>query len=211
VVKKSGEPNPVSPNNPCPFLRALVSTGKLSDDRESLAKVAAVVADTARAGDGHPELPRNAIFAIGSVANGLGPLSLLDTLWQGLQLNALRGGPLDKKGVGSGILTAQGTINAKEVSRLRKFASEKWHLDGSSELGLGLPELRAYMDANFARAAGHRRAIDRTLMIGEWPVLLRVMGKEGRDGRYLGLQDVIDLFKNRSFPQRMNERLGAAT
>ena len=44
-------------------------------------------------------------------------------------------------------------------------------------------------------------------MIGEWPVLLRVMGKEGTGGRYLGLQDVIDLFKKRSLPERMNERL----
>ena len=207
MVKKSSEPNPVSPNNPCPFLRALVSTGKLSDDREPLEKVAAVVAATAHAGDGRPELPRSAIFAIGSVANGLGPLSLVDTLWKGLKLNALRGGPLDKKGVGSGILTARGTINAKEVSRLRKFGKEKSHHDGSMELGLGLLELRAYMDANFARAAGHRRTIDRTLMIGEWPVLLRVMGKEGLDGRYLALQDIINLFKNRSFPERMNKRL----
>ena len=209
MVKKSGRPHPVSANNPCPFLRALVSMGKLSDDREPLAKVAAVVAATARAGDGRPVLPRKAIFAIGAVANGLGPLSLVDTQWHGLHLNALRGGPLDKKGVGSGILDARGAIDAKEVSRLRDFASEKQNHDGSSELGLGLSELRAYMDANFARAAGRRRAIDRTLMIGEWPVLLKVMGKEGPGGRYLGLQEVIDLFKNRRFPERMNERLRA--
>ena len=65
------------------------------------------------------------------------------------------------------------------------------------------------MDANFARGAGRRRTIDRTLMIGEWPVLLKVMGKEGPGGRYLGLQEVIDLFKNRRFPERMNERLRA--
>jgi hypothetical protein len=209
MVKKSGGPQPVSANNPCPFLRALVSTGKLSDDREPLAKVAAVVAATARAGDGGPVLPREVIFAIGAVANGLGPLSLLDTQWQGLQLNALRGGPLDKKGVGSGILNARGAVDVKEVARLRGFAKEKPNHDGSSELGLGLPELRAYMDANFARAAGRRRCIDRTLMIGEWPVLLKVMGKEGPGGRYLGLQDVIDLFKNRSFPERMTKRLRA--
>jgi len=211
VVKKSSRPHPVSANNPCPFLRALVATGRLSDDREPLAKVAAVVAATARAGDGRPVLPRQAVFAIGSVANGLGPLSLLDTQWHGLQLNALRGGPLDKKGVGSGILDARGAIDAKEVSRLRGFATEKPNDDGSSELGLGLPELRAYMDANFARAAGRRRIIDRTLMIGEWPVLLKVMGKEGAGGRYLCLQDVIDLFKNRSFPERMNKRLRAGS
>ena len=209
MVKKSGGPHPVSANNPCPFLRALVSTGKLSDDREPLAKVAAVVTATARAGDGRPVLPRKAVFAIGSVANGLGPLSLVDTQWHGLQLNALRGGPLDKKGVGSRILDARGAIDAKEVARLRDFAKDKPNDDGSTELGLGLSELRTYMDANFARAAGRRRSIDRTLMIGEWPVLLRVMGKEGPGGRYLGLQDVIDLFKNRSFPERMNKRLRA--
>ena len=209
MIKKSGEPHSVSANNPCPFLRALVASGKLADDREPLAKVAAVVAATARAGDGHPVLPRAAIFAIASVANGLGPLSLVDTQWHGLQLNALRGGPLDKKGAGSGILDARGAVDAKEVSRLRGFAREKPNADGSSELGLGLAELRAYMDANFARAAGRRRTIDRTLMIGEWPVLLKVMGKEGPDGRYLVLQDVIDLFRKRSFPERMNKRLRA--
>lgn len=209
MVKKSGGPQPVSANNPCPFLRALVSMGKLSDDRERLAKVADVVAATARAGDGRPELPRLAVFAIGSMANGLSPLSLVDTQCRGLQLNALRGGPLDKKGVGSGILDARGAVVAKELSRLRGFAKEKPNHDGSSELGLGLPELRAYMDANFARAAGRRRAIDRTLMNGEWPVLLKVMGKDGPGGRYLALQDVIELFRNRSFPERMNRRLRA--
>jgi hypothetical protein len=207
MVKKSGGQHPVSANNPCPFLRALVSMGKLSDAREPLAKVAEVVVATAHAGDGRPVLPLAAILAIGSVANGLGPLSLLDTQWHGLQLNALRGGPLDKKGVGSRLLDARGRIDVKEVSRLRDFAKQKPNEDGSTELGLGLPELRAYMDANFARAAGRRRTIDRTLMIGEWPVLLRVMGKEGPGGRYLVLQDVIDLFKKRRFPERMNKRL----
>jgi hypothetical protein len=183
--------------------------GRLSDDREPLAKVASVVAATARAGDGRPVLPRKAVFAIASVANGLSPRMLADTQWHGLQLNALRGGPLDKKGVGSRILSARGTIDAKEVARLRGFAKDKSANDGSSELGLALPELRAYMDANFARATGRWRYIDRMLMLGEWPVLLKVMGKEGPGGRYLGLQDVINLFKQRSFPERMNKRLDA--
>lgn len=208
MIQRRVRPHPVSANNPCPFLRALVSSGKLSDSREPLLNVAAVVADTALAGDGRPELPRAAIYAIASVANGCGPISLADTQWHGLQLNALRGGPLDKKSVGSGILNARGVIDAKEVSRLRGFATEKQSLDGSSEPGLGLDELRAYMDSNFARAAGRRRMIDRTLMLGEWPVLLRVMGKEGTGGRYLGLQEVIDLFKKRQFPERMDKRLG---
>jgi hypothetical protein len=211
MLKKSRKPQPVSPGNPCPFLRALVAMGKLSDEREPLDKVATVVAATARAGDGHPVLPRAAIYAIGAVANGFGPRSLIDTQWQGLQLNALRGGPLDKKGVGSGLLNARGTVDTKQVLRLRGFAKEQLSLEGVHELGLGLSELRAYMDANFARAAGRRRCIDRALMLGEWPVLLSVMGKEGRDGRFLGLEDVIRLFKNRSFPERMNQRLRDGT
>lgn len=209
MIKKSGGQHAVSANNPCPFLRALVAAGQLADDREPLAKVAAVVATAARAGDGRPVLPRTAVFAIASVANGLGPLSLAQTQWHGLQLNTLRGGPLDKKGAGSRILDARGAVDAKELSRLRGFARKKPGADGSSELGLGLAELRAYMDANFARAAGSRRMIDRTLLIGEWPVLLKVMGKEGPGGRYLGLQDIIDLFRKRSLPERMNKRLRA--
>lgn len=209
MIKKSGGQHTVSANNPCPFLRALVAAGKLADDREPLAKVAAVVATAARAGVGRPVLPRTAIFVIASVANGLGPLSLADAQLHGLQLNALRGGPLDKKGVGSGILDARGAVDAKELSRLQGFAKEKPTGDGSSELGLGMAELCAYMDANFARAAGRRRMIDRTLMLGEWPVLLKVMGKEGPGGRYLGIQDVIDLFRKRSLPEHMNKRLRA--
>jgi len=35
-------------------------------------------------------------------------------------------------------------------------------------------------------------------------VLLKVMGKEGPGGRYLALQDVIDLFKDRVLPVRMD-------
>jgi hypothetical protein len=207
VPKKTSRPHPVSASNPCPFLRALVATGKLSDAREPLTKVAAVVAATAQAGDGAPVLPREAIYAIGSVANGLSPLALLDTQWRGMQLNALRGGPLDKQGAGSGLLNAHGAVDPRQVARLKGFAKEQLSDDGLPELGLGLSELRAYMDANFARAAGHRRYIDRALMLGEWPVLLRVMGKPSAGGRYLSLEDIITLFTHRRFPERMNKRM----
>jgi len=112
VIKKSGGQHPVSANNPCPFLRALVAAGKLADDREPLAEVAAVVATAARAGDGRPVLPRTAIFAIASVANGLGPLSLADTQLHGLQLNALRGGPLVQKNVRNRGRASLGAVGA---------------------------------------------------------------------------------------------------
>jgi hypothetical protein len=207
VVKKADEPRAVSGNNPCPFLRALVSAGMLADDREPLDNVAAVIVRTARAGDGAPELPAAAIVGIGLVANGIGPMALLGTKMHGLRLNALRGGPLDKKGAGSRILDARGAVDTKELTRLRGFATKKVNTDGSVELGLDLTELRAYMDANFERAAGRRRLIDRTLMIGEWPVLLKVMGQEGSTGRYLSLRDVEDLFTKRRLPDRMTRRL----
>jgi hypothetical protein len=197
----------VSANNPCPFLRALVSAGMLSDDREPLQKLAAVIVRTASAGEGAPALPMVAIVGIGMVGNGLSPPALFDTKTHGLRLNALRGGPLDKKGAGSGILDACGAINAKELTRLRGFAKKKVDTKGSAELGLGLAELRSYMDANFERAAGRRRLIDRTLMIGEWPILLKVMGKEGSTGRYLRLRDVEILFTKRRLPARMTRRL----
>jgi hypothetical protein len=56
------------------------------------------------------------------------------------------------------------------------------------------------------RAAGCRRIIDRTLLLDEWPVVLKVVGKKGPGGRYLVLQDVIDPFKDRVLPERMNKR-----
>ncbi len=80
-------------------------------------------------------------------------------------------GPLDKKGAGFEILGNKGKIKRHELERLRSFARDHLTADGSSEIGLGLPELRAYMDANFERAAGRRQRIDRVLLIGEWPVL----------------------------------------
>ena len=197
----------VSANNPCPFLRALVSEGRLADDTEPLQKVAEVIVSVARAGDGAPKLPGPAIFGIALIANGLGPFSLINTRLHGLRLNALRGGPLDKNGAGSGILDSRGEVNAKELKRLKEFARKKPAADGSSELGLGLPELRIYMDANFERAAGRRRLVDRALMNGEWPVLLKVMGKDGPAGRYLALKDVEELFTKRRLPLRMRKQL----
>jgi hypothetical protein len=203
MVKLLKDSLPVSDNDPCPFLRALVSQGQLADDVVPLDRVARVVVDTARAGDGHQDLPRAAIIGIGAIANGLGPQSVLRSFRQGLRLNQLRGGPLDKKGVGSGILDNHGQIDRKQLLRLREFAKPKSDAQGSVEPGLGLLELRAFMDANFARAKGHRRLVDRALMNGEWPVLLKVMGRDGPDGRYLSIREVEELFAQRRLPQRM--------
>lgn len=195
---------PVSPQNPCPFLRALVAQGQLADDTEPLAHVASVIAATARRGEGKPLLPAAVIYGIAMIANGIGPLSVLGANLGGLKLNALRGGPLDKKGAGSGILNHEGVVDKKELSRLANYASDQHDRQGNTEKGLRLTDLTAYMDDNFKRAAGHRRLIDRQLMNGEWPILLKVMGKKGTAGRYLSLKEVQTLFTKRQLPARMN-------
>jgi hypothetical protein len=47
-------------------------------------------------------------------------------------------------------------------------------------------------------------------MDGEWPVLLKVMGKESQSGRYLSVAELRDLFIEKKLPQRMMQRLGGA-
>ena len=195
--------NKGSPNNPCPFLRALVAQGQLPDDKASIGEVTKTINGVAKAGDGAPHLAAAAIRAIALIANGMGPMDLARNGLSGLRLNELRGGPLDKKGVGSGILDGQAKINRADLDRLDEFAGDKLDADGQAERGLGLSDLKRMMDANFERAAGRRRRIDRRLMDGEWPVLLRVLGKQGKAGRYLSLAEVRDLFVERRLPERM--------
>ena len=100
-------PIAVSPDNPCPFLRALVAgrfcrrphrsawrafqdhrAGERRDGTESKIK----------AGCG--------TYLVALIANGLSPLRLLSSWWSGAMLDELRNGPLDKHGAGSRILDA---------------------------------------------------------------------------------------------------------
>ena len=46
-------------------------------------------------------------------------------------------------------------------------------------------------------------------MKGEWPVLLRIMGKGEGDERYLSVAEVRTLFVERRLPERIIERLSA--
>jgi len=195
--------HPVSSGNPCPFLRALVADGKLADGVEPLGHIAAVISQVAKKGEGAPDVSPSTIRAIAMIASGLSPLAVLRNNLHGIQINALRSGPLNKKGVGSGILNASGEVDPKELTRLREFASHKTSSSGATELGLSLEEITQFMDANFERALGRRRFIDRALMNGEWPVLLTVMGQEGAGGRYLSLTDLETLFVERRLPERM--------
>ena len=200
---KQAAQRPVSAGNPCPFLRALVADGTLADGVEPIHKIASTIVEVAKKGEGAPEVKPGAIRLIAMIASGLSPWAVLQSKRKGVQLNALRSGPLNKKGVGSGILNATGEVNTKELARLKEFASEKTSPSGTTELGLSLAEITTFMDANFKRAEGKRRRIDRALMNGEWPVLLRVMGKKGTGGRYLSLADVEELVVQRRLPARM--------
>ncbi len=210
MARKTTTAPAVSPNNPCPFLRALVAQGRLPDDNADIGDVTRTIVDVARSGDGSPRLPGAAIRLIALLANGLGPAQVARNGLGGLRLDALRGGPLDKQGVGSGILDADGRIDKAQLKRLDQFCSDQVDADGRAERGLDARDLKRMMDANFERAAGRRRAIDRKLMDGEWPVLLKVMGKQGQAGRYLSLAEVRDLFEKRRLPERMAARLPGA-
>ncbi|MGM9490642.1 hypothetical protein [Ideonella sp. YS5] len=208
MPKTPQAPSEVSANNPCPFLRALVAQGLLPDHQASIAEVTKTIVGVARAGEGEPDLPASAIRAIALIANGLGPLQLARNGLGGLRLDELRGGPLDKKGAGSGILDQQAKIDQAQLDRLDEFAGDKLDAGGRTERGLDRDDLERMMNANFERAAGRRRLIDRKLMDGEWPILLQVMGKPGQAGRYLSVAEVSDLFVKRRLPERMLKRLG---
>src|SRR5262249_44449905 len=120
----------------------------------------------------------------------------------------LRNGPLDKHGAGSRILNVDGQADESEIERLAGFGSDYTAPgSGATERGLNSKQVTTYMDANFTRAKGHRRPIDRLLMNGEWPVLLNILGKGEGDDRYLSVAEVRTLFVDRRFPQRIVARL----
>ncbi len=204
-MSSTSQPVTVSEGNPCPFLRALVAQGKVPDDKVPLGEIARVIVDVASKGDGHPKVPGVAIQGVALIANGLSPRQVWRNAMGGVRLNELRSGPLNKHGSGSGILDENANIDAAQLARLDEFASDKLDTDGNAERGLNLAEITRMMDANFERAAGHRRAIDRKLMDQEWPVLLKIIGKQGKAEHYLSLKDVAHLFVERRFPARMME------
>jgi hypothetical protein len=96
----------VSPNNPCPFLRAVVAAGFVDGHVVPLSKLS----KTVEAASGETGLQKRLAglktYLVALVANGLNPLRLLRSWWSGAQLDALRDGPLDKHGSGSRILDA---------------------------------------------------------------------------------------------------------
>jgi hypothetical protein len=201
------QPIAVSPDNPCPFLRAAVAEGFVDGHTVPLS----TLAGTVKAASGTQGLKKAIVglktYFVALIANGICTLRPVRSWWSGAQLDELRNGPLDKHGVGSRILDASAHVDETEIARLADFGKDRPDPSGGIERGLTAPEITAFMDANFARAKGHRRWFDRQLMNGEWPVLLDIMGKgEGAD-RYLSVAEVRTLFVERRLPERIAARL----
>lgn len=198
---------PVSAGNPCPFLRALVAQGLVNDDFQPIGRLSETICEISRASDGGKPLPFILVALIALAANGLSPAQIYRNARGGVHVSGLRGGPLDKRGVGSRVIGINGEANETELERLAGFASAKTDSSGVTEPGLDAAEIKRFMEANWERAAGRRRTIDRKLMDGEWPVLLQVLGKPGRDGRYLAVADIRRLVIDRALPERIAARL----
>jgi hypothetical protein len=197
----------VSPDNPCPFLRALVASGFVEGHVVPLPKLTRTVEAATGETGLKAKLAGLKIWLVALVANGLSPLRLLRNAWSGPELDRLRDGPLDKHGSGSRILDATAHVNEAELLRLADFGKDQPNPAGGVERGLTAAQINAFMDANFERAKGARRAIDRRLMNGEWPVLLHVMGKGDGEQRYLSVAEVRTLFAERRLPDRIVGRL----
>jgi mono/diheme cytochrome c family protein len=208
-VASAGSPPqiPVSPDNPCPFLRALVAGGFVGGHIVPLPTLTRTIEAATGERGLKQKLAGLKIYSVALIANGFSPLRVLKNWWSGAVLDALRNGPLDKHGVGSRILAVNAEVDEAEIARLAEFGSDCTDPSGGSERGLTSREITAYMNANFERAKGHRRAIDRFMMNAEFPILLNVMGKGDGDGRYLSVAEVRTLFVERRFPARIVARL----
>jgi processive rubber oxygenase RoxA-like protein len=201
---------PVSPDNPCPFLRALVAEGFVAGHTAPLSTLTRNIEAAAAKRGLQKKIVGTKTYFVALIANGLSPLRLLRSCWSGATLDELRDGPLDKHGVGSRILNAKAQVEEAEIERLAAFGKDREDPSGGRmERALTAPEIDAFMDANFARAKGNRRWYDRLLMNGEWPVLLDIMGKGDGDQRYLSVGEVRTLFVDRRLPDRIVARLAA--
>src|SRR6202040_2655347 len=146
----SGAPSgqiPVSPNNPCPFLRAAVAGGFVGGHIVSLA----TLSHTVEAASGETGLKKKVVGLktrmVALIANGLSPLRLFKSWWSGAVLDELRNGPLDKRGAGSRILNVDGEVNESEIVRLAEFGSDYPNPDGGTERGLNSQQITTYMNA----------------------------------------------------------------
>jgi hypothetical protein len=193
----------VSPNNPCPFLRALVANGYVGGHVVPRSKISEII-PLAGGKTGLAEIfAKLETFGVTLLANG-SRITLA-----GLVLDELRNGPLDKHGAGSRILGVDAQVHEDEIERLATFGQECNDPAGGTERGLTAKQIDTYMAANMKRAGDAARFYYPKLMEKEWPVLLDFMGKGEGEARYLSVADVRTLFVDRRLPKRITDRLPA--
>lgn len=192
--------------NPCPFLRALQALNYISPQEAPLENVSHIVTVAMNSGIEKPP-PKFAIKLLALLASAKSVPVFMQTLSKGFSVDNLRLGPLDKRGVGSGIIDLEGNICEDQLMRLDSFAADFEDESGTLERGLNDAAINRMMDENFARPSAHRRWFDRLLMNGEWPALLETMGKTHLSNPYLSLSEVKDLFVDRRLPERVVARL----
>jgi hypothetical protein len=200
---------PVSPDNPCPFLRALVAGGYVGGHIVPLAELCRRI-EAASGEHGMKETVvgiKTYLVAVG--ANGLG--HLIKSATSGAVLDELRNGPLDKHGAGSRILDVSGHVLDAEIDRLSSFGKDCRDPTGGTERGLTAKQIDTFMAANLKRAGDAARFYYPLLMKGEWPVLFNIMGKGEGEERYLSVAEVKTLFVERRFPERIVARLRSST
>jgi hypothetical protein len=193
----------VSPDNPCPFLRALVANGYVGGHIVPLSTIAETIALASGEVGASKIKVWLETFGVAQMANG----NPLKSFIFGAVLDELRNGPLDKHGAGSRILDIDAHVHEDEITRLASFGKDRPDGAGGTERGLNAKEIETYMTANLARAGDAARFYYPILMKGEWPVLLRIMGKGDGDERYLSVDEVRTLFVERHFPARIVARL----
>jgi hypothetical protein len=192
---------PVSPDNPCPFLRALVANGCVGGHTVPLSELCRLI-EAASGEHGVKETVvgiKTYLVAVG--ANGLG--HLIKSATSGAVLDELRNGPLDKHGAGSRILDVSGHVLEDQIDRLATFGKDRRDPAGGTERGLSAKEIDTFMAANLKRAGDAAKFYYPLLMKGEWPVLFNIMGKGEGEARYLSVAEVRTLFVEKRFPDRI--------
>ena len=207
VVPGEALPIAVSPNNPCPFLRALVAGGFVGGHVVPIPELCKNIEAASGEHGAKEKIVGMKTYGVALIANGLNPLRLLNSAISGAVLDELRNGPLDKHGAGSRILDVTAQVHEDEIERLATFGKECKDPAGGTERGLTAKEIETFMAANLKRAGDQARWYYPMLMKGEWPVLLNIMGKGEGEQRYLSVAEVRTLFVERRFPDRIVARL----
>ena len=195
----------VSPNNPCPFLRALVANGYVGGH---IVPLGTLTEDIGLAsGKTGVKLigAKVAAYGIAMIANG----HPLRSATSGAVLDELRNGPLDKHGGGSRILSVDGQVDEDQIKRFASFGREYANPDGGTERGLNAQEIKTFMAENLKRDGDKARWTYPIMMQGEWPILLDILGKGEGEARYLSVAEVRTLFVERKLPDRITARLPA--